>query len=446
MTEKPKDTTPIRVVGLYAENVRMVKVADLTPHRHVNIISGPNASGKSTLIDSIRYTLGGAREHPAQIIRSGQDEMTIKLNMGAFVAVRTATSDGETDLRLETPAGAIINKPQHLLDSIKGDLGWDPIAFTRMDKKKQLETLKKIVDLDIDLDVVDGQIVTLLEDRRLHRPTIGPLLDRALTLRPSVDPDMDITPISTSTILDELELASAHNASIEQDAKNRQDRLRSADASRNNAKQLRDHAAMLIKQAEESESTARSIESEIAALAPIAPTIDVVMIRAKLTDVEAEKKRRETQDRIRDEYAAAYYNHKLAVQKDDEFTREIEALRQSKFDAISRAKMPVDGLSFGDEGVTFRDLPFEQASQAEQIRIAMAIGMSMNPRLRIICIRDGSLLDSNSMALVTQMAEEFDFQVWVECVDESGLVGVHMRDGEVFSIDGVQTSKAQTPA
>lgn len=439
MTDPRKSTNPIRVVGLFAENVKMVKVANLTPKPHVNVVSGPNASGKSSLIDSIRYTLGGAREHPDQMIREGEDEMTIRLNMGEFVAIRTASSDGETDLQLEAPSGAVINKPQHLLDSIKGDLGWDPIAFTRMDRKKQMETLRKIVKdiIDVDLDAIDGQILTLMEERRLHRPTIGPLEDRKIKLRPSIDPDMDVTPIDTASILDELQKASAHNASVGQENARRKERQASADASRNNAAQLREHARRLIEQADQSEKMADGIIADLASLPPVADPIDVTAIRERLTTVEADKKARETQERIRDEYAAAYGAHKAAVEKEEQYTQDIEGLRQSKREAIARAKMPVDGLSFTDEGVIFNDLPFEQASQAEQIRVAMAVGMAMNPRLRIICIRDGSLLDSNSLHLIEQMAEEFDFQVWLEMVDETGKVGIHMRAGEVVAVDGV---------
>lgn len=443
MSEPTKEGGPIRIVGFYAENVKMLKVAELTPDRRMVRISGKNASGKSSLIDSLMYTLGGAKTHPARMIRAGEDEMVIRLDMGEFTAIRRATADGETELSLELPSGALVNKPQHVLDGIRGELGWDPIAFTRMDQKTQLNTLRKIVHLDVDLDVLDADVERLMEERRLHRPTIGPLADRKVKLRPLIDPERSVEAVETRPILDRLEQASGHNATLEQERQRRLVAASGIAGRRNDAAQLREHAARLIMQAEQAEQAAEQQEQELAALPPLVEPVDVAAIRAELSAAEALKKERETELRHREEYSAAYGAYKVAVAHEEQLTAEIESLRRQKREAIARAKMPIAGLSFGDEGVTFKDVPFNQASQAEQIRVAMAIGMAINPRLRIICIRDGSLLDSASLALVEQMAEEHDYQVWIEMVDESGTVGIAMRDGRVVAIDGKPTTEAK---
>ena len=57
----------------------------------------------------------------------------------------------------------------------------------------------------------------------------------------------------------------------------------------------------------------------------------------------------------------------------------------------------------------------------------------MNPKLRVIRITDGSLLDTENMALIEKMATEADFQIWIERVDESGTAGVVIEDGQVKS-------------
>jgi len=93
--------------------------------------------------------------------------------------------------------------------------------------------------------------------------------------------------------------------------------------------------------------------------------------------------------------------------------------------------MPVDGLGFGDGIVTLNDLPFEQASDAERLRVSIAIAMATNPKLRVIRIRDGSLLDEDSMKMIAEMAKDGDFQYWIERVDSTGTVGIVLEDGEV---------------
>src|SRR3546814_4371794 len=80
--------------------------------------------------------------------------------------------------------------------------------------------------------------------------------------------------------------------------------------------------------------------------------------------------------------------------------------------ALASAEMPVEGLAFaiGEDGkatLMFDGLPFdrEQISTAVQLRVSTAIGMAANPRLRVLRIMDGSLLDDDSMAMLAQMAE-----------------------------------------
>ena len=82
----------------------------------------------------------------------------------------------------------------------------------------------------------------------------------------------------------------------------------------------------------------------------------------------------------------------------------IEAIDAEKAKTIAAADMPVTGLGFGDGCVTFDGLPLEQASDA-QPEISMAIAAAMNPKLRVLRIRDGSLLDDDALARVAAWAE-----------------------------------------
>ncbi len=104
--------------------------------------------------------------------------------------------------------------------------------------------------------------------------------------------------------------------------------------------------------------------------------------------------------------------------------------------AISTAKFPVPGLSFGDDGVLFNGIPFNQASSAEQLRVSFAIAASMKPKLPVILIKDGSLLDDHSMDLLRELAREYDAQCWIERVGADD-VGIVLEEGEVVAIDGV---------
>ena len=93
----------------------------------------------------------------------------------------------------------------------------------------------------------------------------------------------------------------------------------------------------------------------------------------------------------------------------------------------------VEGLGFDEEGVTFNGLPFEQASHAERVRVSTAIGLALNPNLRVLLIRDAEKLDAVGMRLIAELAEEQDAQLWLERAGHSDPGGVVFDDGEIAS-------------
>ncbi len=68
---------------------------------------------------------------------------------------------------------------------------------------------------------------------------------------------------------------------------------------------------------------------------------------------------------------------------------------------------------------------------AEKLRASVSIAMAMNPKLRVIRVRDGSLLDEDGLRLLAEMADKSDYQIWIERVDSSGKVGFVLEDGHL---------------
>lgn len=57
--------------------------------------------------------------------------------------------------------------------------------------------------------------------------------------------------------------------------------------------------------------------------------------------------------------------------------------------------------------------------------------MAANPKLRVLRVRDGSLLDDAGLQALAGMADQFDCQIWIERVDTSGTVGFVLEDGHL---------------
>ncbi len=99
----------------------------------------------------------------------------------------------------------------------------------------------------------------------------------------------------------------------------------------------------------------------------------------------------------------------------------IDEIDSEKQEKMKSAAWPVEGLGFSENGVTLNGLPFEQASSAEQLDVSVAMGMAMNPKLRLMVIRDGSLLDDDTMAAIEKRVKENDYQCIVEVVTRNAL-------------------------
>ena len=117
------------------------------------------------------------------------------------------------------------------------------------------------------------------------------------------------------------------------------------------------------------------------------------------------------------------------------YTANIDEIKAEIKAAIEAADMPVEGLGLGQGVVTFDGLPFDQASDAQRLQVSCSIAMRDNAELRVIRIRDGSLLDEDSMAGLRTMAVEADYQVWVERVDTTGKVGIVIEDGSLLEAE-----------
>ena len=129
-----------------------------------------------------------------------------------------------------------------------------------------------------------------------------------------------------------------------------------------------------------------------------------------------------------------------------DYTEQLEVIEERKAKLTREAKMPVPGMTFDDDVVMVGDVRFDQLSTAEQIRTSALVAMASNPKLPIILIREGGLVNAKNLALITDAAKDRGFQIFIEKFQsEPGDVGLHIEDGNVTHIDGQSVSTAEAP-
>lgn len=397
----------MKIISLTAENVKRLRAVEIHPDKTMQVISGRNAQGKSSVLDAIWLALGGgaaARETPRPI-RDGETNASVTLDLGDLTVTRVWKGE-KTTLTVTAADGAKYSGPQGVLDALVGRLSFDPLAFTRLSAREQRETLLDLVELDVDLSLLDTQ----RKQAFAERTDVGRQV-KSLGDIPKPASDLPETEVSASALIDQI---SAAGAAAEQQ--------RQAVTRVEAARALVDRLEADLVQAREEFEAAR-----LARVRSHKDLPDVDDLRRQLSEVEETNRRIRENAALRarvaerDRLQAAYEAH----------TERITALDQTKAAALGAAKFPVNGLGFDDEGVTFQGVPFSQASSAEQIRVSIAMAMSLNPKLRVIRILDGSLLDADSLALINEMAASHDYQIWVERVADGSDMGVVIEDGAV---------------
>ena len=404
----------MKIISLTAENVKRLRAVEITPDGNIVTITGRNAQGKTSVLDAIWLALGGgaAGRETVRPIRDGEDKASVTLDLGDLVVVRTWTGD-KTALTVKSADGAKYGSPQGVLDALVGRLSFDPLEFTRLSDRDQVAALLDLVDLDVDLDDLAHQRQAAYDTRA----EIG-RQGKAIGDIPALIEGVPDEEVSAAAILAELRVAKGIDLQIY------------------NAERRAEQALNDVEKAEAALATARkwlddAIAADVAAKAAVQALpepIDMDAIEERLDSAE------ETNQAIRHNAASIEARGRKDILLANYQTQSdaIDAIDRAKAEALAGAKFPVDGLGFDDDGVTFEGIPFSQASSAEQIRVSLAMAMSLNPKLRVIRILDGSLLDADNLALIGEMATAQDYQVWIERVSDTSETAVVIEDGAVI--------------
>jgi hypothetical protein len=399
----------MRIVELSSENFKRLRLVEITPKGNVVTISGRNASGKSSVMDSIMVALGGLANAPETPIRHGAIGANIRLDLGSLVVTRSFTAKGSS-LRVEDASGDKLTSPQAVLDKLMGALSFDPLEFTRLKAREQFDRLRALVDLDIDLDAITAADKADAETRTELNRDIKAFKSHIEGFGPA-RADLPAEKLSAASISAEIQAAHKQNA------------LRQAVVDANG--RYHEKTARL-------KASIAQLQQEIAEHEHEGPTVppgpvDVDALVTKMSEIETINtaiEGRNAAAQMRANLAAAEAKHaasaKATAQRED-----------TKREALAKAKMPVVGLGLSDGLVTFNGVPLSQSSTAEQLRVSVGIAMAANPELRVLRIMEGSLLDEAGLAMIAEMADTNDYQVWVERVSNGEAVGIVIEDGLV---------------
>lgn len=421
----------MKIIKLKSENVKRLKAIEIDPKSNFMVIGGKNGEGKTSAIDSISLALGGGNELPAVPIRKGEKKGGVLLELdgeeGTLIVSKTLTEKGAY-LKV-TSADDKISSPQKLLDSLVGKLTFDPLAFITMESEKRVATMREVLGVDLS-DLVKKHQETY-EERRLVNREVQRLKQHYDSL-PEF-PRAAGERVDVSKVLAEqkhyIGLVESYNEkrrdinsltvaleNIEEENRDLEDKLEEI------RETIETNKAKLIEGHKELETLKAALNGEDEAVAKLEAAEKTIENAEKVnTEITAN----ETAERAKKEYL----EKKVESEK---LTGYLEQYNAEKIERLANAKEVVKGLEMTDDSVLLNGVPFEQASQAEQLKASVEMGIAANPTIKILLIRNGSLLDDDNLALLAEIAAERDYQIWLERVGDGDECSVIIEDGRIL--------------
>lgn len=409
------------ITKLIAENFKRLVAVTIEPNGGAVTIAGNNDQGKSSTLDAIEAALGGGKRCPSEPIKRGAKKARVVLETEDLVVTRKWTSKSST-LEVTGKDGARFTSPQGMLDELVGPLSFDPLDFTRKKPPEQAKILRELVGLDLSKE--DAARKEAYDERTL----VGREIKRLQGAVESIPEAPTGSGRSVSELTEELQRrreANANNAAKRAEL----ERMRSAAVERQSA------CERLEKQIAGLNESLAVVQRELAELSEKGPELSKEVKALKDEDTEEILEELKQAEQIAAAAARAAERNRMQAELDakieesERLTNRINEIDQVKSDAIAKARYPIDGLEVTDDGVRLDGLPFEQASQSDRLKASVAIGLALNPKLKVLLVRDGSLLDDAKLGLISEMAEQAGAQVWLEVVGEREGATVVIEDG-----------------
>lgn len=413
-----------RLLSLTIENVMRVKAVRLKfdPKGELKILGGGNGQGKTSVLKALGMALGGGAAQVDEPIRKGQKGAKVIVDLDAFTVTRNWTSKG-TYLTVKSKDGRAWPSPQSMLDGLFSSLGFDPLAFAeKMSSKEQADTLKALVG--IDFTALDARHKEIFDERTIVSRDVKTYRGQLVGLPEVEAPEAEV---SISELATQITDANQSNLERSRAMAAKAVQVTGAATMKKSAADKREAAAELLEEADECDVMVKRYVIDAEAIT-VSDEIDTGPIRDRIDKAEA------TNAAVRQKQARAKVIGRLAAATEqvDDLTSQLNAIDAEKENTLAAAEFPVPGLGFDETGVTFNNLPFSQAGNAEKLRVSVAIGLKGDKSgLKLATIDDGERLDLDGLKLITEEIAKVGGSVLMARVSEGDECSCIIEDGEI---------------
>lgn len=418
----------IKINKLEIENVKRIKAVKIEPTKNgLTIVGGNNNQGKTSVLDSIAWALGGDRYKPSNATRDGSTippNLHIVMSNGLVVERKGKNSS----LKVTDPNG---NKGgQQLLNNFVEQLALDLPKFMESSGKEKAQTLLKIIGVGDQLTALEQQEKELYNERLY----VGRTADQKVKFAKEQPyyPDAPKDLVSPSDLIKQQQEILARNGANQKKRDQAVDlhveRNRLAEKVNSLEEELKRYKKQLtqvdydmtiayktVKELQD-ESTAE-LEESIANIEEINRKV-----RANLDKDKAEEDARTYQDQY------------------TELTKKIESVRDEKTDLLNAADLPLPELSVRDGELVYKGQQWDNMSGSDRLKVSTAIVRKLNPKCGFVLLDKLEQMDLVTLNEFGQWLEQEGLQAIATRVSTGDECSIIIEDGYVKSEEAGNTN------
>lgn len=420
----------LKINQLEIENVKRIKAVKIKPsERGLTVIGGRNNQGKTSVLDSIAWALGGDRYRPSQATREGSvipPNLHIIMNNGLVVERKGRNST----LKVTDPNGG--KAGQQLLNEFVSQLALDLPKFMEASGHEKAQTLLKIIGVGDQLDVLDKKEKELYNERLV----IGRMADQKAKFAKEQPyyPDAPKDLVSASELIKEQQEILARNGENQR----KRDRLNEITC---NKHRVFDEMQRVEKQIEilqmqkaqlmaEYDQSKRDEETAMKTVSELCDESTAELERSIENIEEINRKVRANLDKEKAEDDAQLYKNQYA-----ELTKKIDDTRDKKTKLLHSAELPLPELSVKDGELIYKGQQWDNMSGSDRLKVSTAIVRKLNPKCGFVLLDKLEQMDVDTLNEFGHWLEDEGLQAIATRVSTGDECSIIIEDGYVVSHD-----------
>ena len=423
----------VKINVLEIENVKRIKAVTVNPKSNgLTVIGGNNNQGKTSVLDSIAWALGGKDFMPGNPSREGSvipPRLKVTLSNG-FVVERKGKN---SDLKVTDPTGK--KAGQTLLNEFVEKLALNLPKFMNSSNKEKADTLLKIIGVGDELAKLEHEEKELYQQRLVA----GRIADQK---RKFADEQVYYEGVPADLISPQ-ELINQQQSILAQNGENQRKRER--------VTQYEYQVNILSDEVARVKSLLESKEHELnKAIADLGiakmDAMDLVdqsteELENNLNEIEEiNRKVRANLDKMKAEEEAAKYASDW-----NSYDVKIKNVRDRKYALLNSADLPLEGLSVEDGELTFNGKKWDSMSGSEQLRVSTAIVRKLNPQCGFVLLDKLEQMDMITLNEFSKWLESEGLQAIATRVSTGDECSIIIEDGLVKAENIVSDTAVPVP-